>query len=45
MENQNTNDESKSRTNRDFIKLAVGSILVIVALLALKYLMSSLGLF
>jgi len=43
MENNNMTEQPKSKKMNDFIKLLVGTLLFIAALVALKYLMASFG--
>lgn len=43
MENNNRTEQPKSKKMNDFIKLLVGTLLFIAALVALKYLMASFG--
>ncbi len=43
MENNNIGEQPKTKTKNDFFKLLLGTLLVVGALLALKYLMASFG--
>lgn len=43
MENNNRTEQPKTRKVNDFIKMIIGIVLLIAALLALKYLMAAIG--